>query len=542
MTMERQADRVADDWLGAGFHLSLARGPDRIALTIDGRELSYADLGLVAGGIAAALGSGSGNEDEPALTALLAARSVAAYGGILGILYSGHGYVPLNPGHPVERLAYVLVHSGARRLVVDSGGEAVLDALLAGCPNPLRIVLADRDSVGDIAARHPGHDIRPGKAGAALPPPPAVPMAGRIVYLLYTSGSTGRPKGVMVTHANVAHFVASMVARFDLSDRDRFSQMFDLGFDLSVFDLFMAWRVGGRLCCPGAGELMLPADYIRREALTVWFSVPSVAVLLNRLRQLEPGAFPRLRLSLFCGEAFPAAAAAAWAGAAPHSVVENLYGPTELTLACTAHRIDGSEAQAGSVPIGHPFPGLTAKVVAPDLAEVEPGGQGELMVSGPQVALGYWRDPEKTAATFVTDPATGARAYLTGDLVQRPVLACDPLLYLGRLDHQIKLHGHRIELGEIETALRDATGIMHVVAAGLPDAGGTITGIAAFVETPEIDAARLLPLLSARLPAYMLPKRIVAVAHFPLTPNGKIDRKSLVALLAAPREDLKEHK
>ncbi len=523
------------DWLGAGFHDACQRVPDRIALSIDGRQIRYAELAGIAGGIAAALGGAEGpGDDMPGLTALLAARSVAAYAGILGILGTGDGYVPLNPGHPAERLAYVLAHSGARRVVVDGGGEGVLDALLEASAKPLRIVLGEREDVDEIARRHPRHDIRPGRKAAPLPPPPAAPMGDRVAYLLYTSGSTGRPKGVMVTHANVAHFLRAMDGRFQLSEADRFSQMFDLGFDLSVFDLFMAWRVGGTLCCPRAGEMMLPADFIRREALTVWFSVPSVAVLMSRLRQLEPGAFPKLRLSLFCGEAFPAAAAAAWASAAPHSIVENLYGPTELTLACTGHRIDGSEGQAGSVPIGQPFPGLVAKVVAPDLREVAPGAEGELMVSGPQVAKGYWRDAEKTAAAFVTDPATGARAYLTGDLVERPQAPDQPIRYLGRLDHQIKLHGHRIELGEIEAALRDATGAVHVVAAGLPDANGAITGIAAFVEVDGIDSPAVTAQLSARLPAYMLPKRLVAVPHFPLTPNGKIDRKALVALATSP--------
>lgn len=528
-------DWLGDAWLGTGFHRSLGRVPGRIALSIGGRQISYAELAAIAGGVAAALGPEDGQGgDTPALTALLASRSVAAYAGILGILHTGHGYVPLNPGHPVERLAYVLGHSGAERLVVDTGGEAALDALLVDCRQPLRIVLADRDDVADFAARHPLHDFRPGHPEAPLPPPPAGPMGKRVAYLLYTSGSTGHPKGVMVTHGNVAHFLKAMADRFDLSQFDRFSQMFDLGFDLSVFDLFMAWRVGGTLCCPAAGEEMLPADFIRREALTVWFSVPSVAVLLNRLRQLEPGAFPGLRLSLFCGEAFPATAASAWARAAPNAIVENLYGPTELTLACTGHRVTGAEGQAGVVPIGLPFPGLTARVVTPDLAEVAPGEQGELMVSGPQVALGYWRDPQKTAAAFVTDPATGARAYLTGDLVVRPPIPEDPILYLGRLDHQIKLHGHRIELGEIEAALRDATGMVHVVAAGLPDATGAITGIAGYIEAPEIDPPRIMALLSARLPGYMLPKRLVAVRHFPLTPNGKIDRKGLAVLLKSP--------
>ena len=520
-------------WLGSGFHGSQERWKDRPALSMSEGQLSYAALAQRAGGIARALASGPDQPGASRLTALLAARSVAAYAGILGILYTGHGYVPLNPSHPADRLAYVLGHSGAGHIVVDTAGEAVLEEVLRGSGRPMTIVFADRDSVDDVALLFPGHDIRAGRSPAALPAPPAV-APDDVAYLLYTSGSTGKPKGVMVSHANVAHFLRVMHDRYAPDETDRFSQMFDLGFDLSVFDLFMAWSSGGTLCCPDPGEVMLPAEYIRREAITVWFSVPSVAVLLGRLRLLEAGAFPGLRLSLFCGEALPASAALAWASAAPNAVVENLYGPTEVTLACTLYRIGGDESAWGSVPIGTAFDGMTARVVDETLAEVPPGDAGELLMCGPQVALGYWQDEARTAAAFVTDPATGARAYRTGDLVRRPLRPGEPIEYLGRLDHQIKLMGHRIELGEVEAALRDATGTDHVVAMGWPQGGAAYTHIVAFAETPTLDPGEVNARLAERLPAYMIPKKIIALERFPLTPNGKIDRKALAGDLTAP--------
>ena len=141
--------------------------------------------------------------------------------------------------------------------------------------------------------------------------------------------------------------------------------MFDTTFDLSVFDMFVAWQQGAAVCCPPRAALWNPAAFIRDEQLTVWFSVPSTAMLMNRLGALKPGAFPSLRWSLFCGERLPVETATAWAAAAPHSVVENLYGPTELTVACTAYRWDPSrspaECEAGVVPIGYPLPGMHAR-------------------------------------------------------------------------------------------------------------------------------------------------------------------------------------
>ena len=525
---------MATDWLGAGFMATLEKFPDRPALAVGGAELSYRELAAHAAALARAMGPAEPR--EPPLTAVFAARSVAAYAGVLAALFRGHGYVPLNPKFPAKRLGYMLRHAGCRTLIVDEAAQPALADLVAEAGGPFRIVFADRVDVTDLAPRFPGHDLHAGR----LPGPDALPTApditaGDIAYLLFTSGSTGLPKGVMVSHGNVAHFLSVMRARYDLDETDRFSQMFDLTFDLSVFDIFMAWKVGGCISCPAPGELILPADFIRDAGITVWFSVPSVAVLLNRLHQLEPGCFPGLKLSLFCGEALPAEAAEAWAAAAPNAVLENLYGPTEVTIACTAYRWRGIPPhtinETGIVPIGTALPGLSATVVDDGLREVAPGAQGELLMAGPQVALGYWRDEEKTGAAFVTDPASGERAYRTGDLVRRPEDPSGSLLYLGRLDYQIKLHGHRIELGEIEAVLKAASGASRVVAVGWPITLEGVGGIVAFLECETIDRAALNKAALEKLPTYMIPKQLYAIPRFPLTANGKVDRKALLARL-----------
>ena len=356
-----------------------------------------------------------------------------------------------------------------------------------------------------------------------------------IAYLLFTSGSTGIPKGVMVAHRNVRHFLDAMSERYRLTAEDRLSQAFDLTFDLSVFDMFMGWEAGACVCVLPASAQLKPAMWVVEQGLTVWFSVPSLALLMKRFGMLKPGRFPSLRWSLFCGEALPAELVVAWAEAAPESVVENLYGPTELTIACTLYRWDPArspaESTAGLVPIGAPYPGMTTLIADDELREVEVGAEGELLLAGPQVTPGYWQDPEKTAAAFVVPPDQSAVYYRTGDLVRRPADG-SPITYVGRVDHQVKINGYRVELGEIEAAIRDAAEVDEVVALGWPRTATGAAGVAAFVAAEALDVDALRASLAARLPDYMMPSSIHLLANMPLNSNGKFDRHALVRLLA----------
>jgi amino acid adenylation domain-containing protein len=485
----------------SGFLRSVKRHPSRPALEVDGETLSYTELYGRAGAIAAELG-------EPPLTALLAARSASAYAAVLGALVAGHGYVPLNPRFPARRNAAMLERSGARTLVVDAEGLALADELLPVLEQPPRVVNAD--------AIDSGSDWEPAPA-----------PSDAVAYLLFTSGSTGVPKGVAVSHANVVPFLDAVVERYEIGEEDRCSQTFDLTFDLSVFDMFVAWERGACLCVPSARELMAPGGFVRRAELTVWFSVPSTAAFMNRLRQLQPGAFPTLRWSLFCGEPLPAELASAFGAAAPASVVENLYGPTEATIACTAYRWDPErspdECVRGIVPIGAAFGTTRTLVVGDDLRELSPGGQGELLLAGPQVTSGYWNDPERTAEAFVTLPGRPDVHYRTGDRVRSGA----PLVYLGRADSQIKVLGHRVELGEIEAALREVARVDEAVALGWPPTDSGAGGIVAFIPDPGADPEALRLELASRLPEYMVPRRFELRRELPLNPNGKLDRRAL---------------
>ncbi len=255
---------------------------------------------------------------------------------------------------------------------------------------------------------------------------------------------------------------------------------------------------------------------------------------------LKPDMYPNLRLSLFCGEALPIDVAKAWAKAAPNSVIENIYGPTELTIGCTGYRWDGDhsapECECGLVPIGEPFAHMEALIVNEDLEEVPIGTPGELLMTGPQLTLGYWREPDKTARSFIVPPGSTKTYYRTGDRVRRP-LNGKPLVYLGRVDNQIKVLGHRVELGEVEAALREESGIDSVIAVGWPILDSGAGGIEAFLQTEGTDLASLRDRLSKRLPSYMVPRRIHLLTTIPLNSNGKYDRRALFAILEQNSND-----
>ncbi|MCB9656319.1 MAG: amino acid adenylation domain-containing protein [Polyangiales bacterium] len=572
-----QATRTLRD----GFLGSLERFPDRPALAIGDEAWSFAELGVRAAQVAATLravgfrdegsevrrpaspdanpdvGADVGAEVSPGesrLVAVFGHRHPTAFAGILGALLHGSGYVPLNPMFPVPRSRAMLERSGCCALVVDATASSKLVELVADFPRALTIVLPDEADVSALQAALPEHtvlgavDLRPANEhvlGEASP--------DDIAYLLFTSGSTGQPKGVMVAQRNVTAFVDVMVERYGVSEQDRFSQTFDLTFDLSVFDMFCAWERGACVCVPTAQQKLFPSKYLKQHALTVWFSVPSTGVLMSRLRMLKPDSYPSLRYTLFCGEALPTEVVTQFAAAAPASVVENLYGPTELTIACTLYRWRGDaslpESEHGVVPIGEPYPGMRAIVVDEQLRAVPRGEAGELLLTGPQVTPGYWQDPERTAQAFVVPPDEHETFYRTGDRVRWP--AGGPLLYLGRVDNQVKIQGYRVELGEIEAVLREVAGAEVAIALGWPLSTSGADGVVGFVPTPselvgKTDAASQAARdalggahvagARERLPSYMQPSRVLLIDEFPLNANGKVDRKALRALLDTPAE------
>lgn len=521
------------DVLLSGFLRSNERFKNRPALEASGQALSYEQLHGRAAVLAATIQQLDRTDSE--LVGVFAYRSPTAYAGVLGALMAGRGYVPLNLTFPVERTRSMLVRAACTAVIVDNESEAQLGQLLQGVSASLTLILPHREGVADLAGEWPQHRVL-GRADLKGPAEWRMPTVGpnTIAYVLFTSGSTGTPKGVMVTRSNVRAFIDAAMARYHIQETDRLSQYFDMTFDLSAFDMFMAWEAGACLCCLTPMEAISPGAFIKRARVTVWFSVPSAATFMHRLAMLKPNQYPDLKWSLFCGEALPLEAAERWQLAAPNSTIENLYGPTELTIACTAYQFDStktsSESSQGIVPIGEPLPGMEMAVVNEELQEVAAGEAGELVGTGPQLSAGYLNDPDKTRASFVSIPGRPGTYYRTGDRVVRP-RAAEPLKYLGRIDNQMKVNGFRVEPGEIEAALRRESGAPFAVAVGWPLTPSGAGGVVAFLEATKVDVETLAAKMRTQLPPYMVPRDYRVLPQLPRNANGKVDRKALIAIL-----------
>ena len=523
--------------LGRLFEESAGRHADRPALVVDGETYRYGELHERARAVAAAIRRA--DDGGSPLGAICAERSLAAYVGILGTLLGGRGYVPLTPSFPPERTRAMLERSGARTVVADDAGLAALGAVADGGGTPLTVIAPGAARPPAWAAGSPhrvvcGHELGPAGGDAA---PPVGP--DQIAYLLFTSGTTGTPKGIGIRQRNVGAYLAAVAERYDLGPGDRCSQNFALTFDLSVHDLFVSWGAGACVCVPPARTAMAPGRFVADQALTSWFSTPSTAAMMLKLRMLRPGAFPSLRWSLFCGEALTVDVADAWRAAAPGALLDNLYGPTEATIACTAYRYEGAngggEFANGVVPIGRPFGTTRAAVVNGSMRPVAPGGAGELLLGGGQLAGGYWADPERTGRAFVSVPALEPEGpwYRTGDLAS--LGARDELVYRGRIDDQIKIRGHRVELQEVESVVRAASDASSVVALGWPRTPAGADGIIVFLSGGGAADEAVLDGCRRALPEYMVPREVHRVEAMPLNPSGKVNRRRLLETREAMR-------
>lgn len=519
-----------------GFLKHAGQSPTAPALFVQDALHSYADLAAAGASIREALLAQAPAEG---LVGVFAYRSLSMFSGIIGTLMAGKCYVPLNPTFPAKRLRSVVLRSGMRLVLTE---EKYLDQaleVLQACEGRYVLLVADAPVAESFAADNVTVHKQRHAAARALEPRALDPVEVQdngFAYLLFTSGSTGEPKGVGITHANVNFFVNAVQRKYGFKSSDRFSQLFDFTFDLSAFDMFVAWSAGAAVYCPPKEECLAPVKFVKKHGLTVWFSVPSTGVLMARFGFLKPGNLASLRYALFCGEALLCDTARQFLAAAPEAVVENLYGPTEATIAftaypCTRASLD-EKCRNGVVPIGKPFEGLLAAVVDEDLRPLPAGEVGELCLGGAQVAPGYWKDETLTHAKFLSLPQAGAPEipwYRTGDLAYLD--AGGDLFFLGRKDDQIQIAGYRVELGEIEHVLRQATGISHVAAIGWRQTPNHPLCVVAFVAGQTVDSAAVIALCAESLPNYMVPHRICSIANMPLNSNGKIDRNALAQMV-----------
>jgi len=421
--------------------------------------------------------------------------------------------------------------SGADFLVVGPEGLALLPDLLAGVDTPLKVIGPDTDDFGTLPQRFPQHRFLARVQAATDAERDSCSGAERspVAYLLFTSGSTGIPKGVPVSHGNAVGYLRYVSERYAVAPEDRFSQMFDMTFDLSVHDMFLCWTNGACLYSVPHSSLIAPSRFIRQKQLTMWFSVPSVILFMQKMRTLKPDSLPSLRTSLFCGEPLLATMADAWQQAAPNSTVENLYGPTEATIAISHYRWEaGSESCCanGIVPIGRVFPTQHACVIDQNRERVAQGTAGELCLAGSQVTGGYLNNEAKTKEQFIRIADSKEPWYRTGDLVREDENGC--LQYLGRIDSQVQVCGHRVELQEVDHALRTAAQTDLAISVAWPIDSGHADAIYGFIcSKPELDTDNVIYHCKKVMPDYMVPRKLFVIDGMPLNVNGKIDRALL---------------
>ncbi|KMS75295.1 dimodular nonribosomal peptide synthetase [Streptomyces viridochromogenes] len=486
------AREIPDTTFPRMFEEQAARTPDAVAVEDAGVRLTYRQLAERAERLARVLtscGAGPGR-----FVAFSLPRSVDLAVAVLAVLKAGAAYLPLDPEHPAERTAYVLSDAA-----------------------PVCLITRDRPHSVDCPVVSP--DAVPEDADAGLPLVDARPADP--AYLIYTSGTTGRPKGVVVEHRNLTTYVARCVEAYP-SLRGASLLHATMSFDATVTTLHGALAAGGRVHIAAfheAGAAPLPGGYGFLKA------TPSHLPLLSALpHDLSPG-----EEFMLGGEALVGEALREWRRAHPHVRLINHYGPTELTVGCTDHRIEpGDDLPTGPVPIGRPMWNTRAYVLDTHLNPVPAGVEGELYVAGDHVARGYWNRPGLTAERFVAAPfgPAGERMYRTGDLaVRRP----DGTLELrGRADGQLKIRGLRIEPGEIEGVLTAHPAVIQAAVVVREEDAGRVRRLVGYVVgAGEADLPAVSAHCARHLPAHMLPEALVPLAALPMTGNGKLDRAAL---------------
>jgi len=501
------------------FEAQAAKTPDAVAVECTGLRLTYRELNQRANQLAHFLRELGVRANTRVGISL--ERSLELVVGVYGILKAGGTYVPLDPSYPEERLSYMTSAAQCSVLLT----QEKLAHLFKSSANTRTVKL---DTAWPSIAAHSPEN----------PSPAATP--DDVIYIIFTSGSTGLPKGAAVYHKGFTNLLHWFVTDFEITDQDRSLLVSSLSFDLTQKNLYATLIRGGRLHLypPAPYDVSLLGRLIEQHGITLINCTPSAFYPL--VESPDATAFAKLaslRIVFLGGESISIPRLRPWlTSPGCRADIANTYGPTECTDICGAYRMTRANMDAYSfVPLGRPIYNVQLAVVDSESRRCPPGTAGELWVGGAGVGAGYINDPAMTAAKFVPNPfpdIDGPILYRTGDQVRW--MTDGVIEFLGRLDNQVKIRGFRIELNEIEAALDTHPAVREsIVVVKRNETTGTDPRLVCFYTAKDglvVGTSSLRDHLKSRLPEYMVPSAFHLLAAFPLSPNGKVDRKAIGSL------------
>ena len=496
---------------------SYERFSTRNAFYINGLFYNYSDFAQTVSNIRNYLELHFKGKEK--LAGFLIYDDLESYASPFGILFAEMGFVPINPENPIERNISIIKQAGLK-VILTSKDNLELQSSAKTEGFILVNIKNLTNSKIDLTVKNTDEE--------------------ETAYILFTSGSTGTPKGVPLSRKNLYSFAdAFFKLGYKIDERDRFLQIFDMTFDLSIMSYVIPLCIGACVYTVPPGGIKYASAYTLLEEQEITFSLMVPSILTYLRPYFNEINLEKMKYSLFCGEALYVDIVREWSKCVPNALIQNVYGPTEATIFCSTYTIPKNISEIknynGSVCIGKAMENMGLAIYDENNSPVYPGEKGELCLTGDQLTPGYINNPVKNKEAFFIATSNGVqkRYYRTGDLAF--VDENGDFMYSGRIDFQIKVQGYRVELGEIEHYVRQYTRLNNVAAVAFERNTG-IVQIYLFLEnyTGEINEIRMH--LKSKVPSYMLPAEISSIPSFPLNVNGKVDRKALLKIAETKKE------